>query len=55
MEAPNDYSLELSYSGLGCRVLLKGSMEVRGFGHLCTDAMGVSICDHFGVAWNGDI
>jgi hypothetical protein len=55
MEALNDHSLELSYSGLGSRVLFKGSMEVSGFGNLCADALGVSICNHFGVAWNGDI
>jgi hypothetical protein len=43
MEALNDHFLELSYSGLGSRVLFKGSMEVSGFGNLCTDAMGVLV------------
>lgn len=55
MEALNDHFIELSYSGLGSRVLFKGSMEVSGFGNLCADALGFPICDHFGVAWNGDI
>ena len=55
MEALNDHFIELSYSGLGCRVLLEGSMEVGGIGNLCADALGVSICNYFGVAWNGDI
>ena len=55
MEALNDHFIELSYSGLGSRVLLKGSMEVSGLSSLCADALDISICNYFGVAWNGDI